>query len=443
VKILILALNYSPELIGVGKYTGELAEWLTARGHSVRVVTAPPYYPAWRVGPGHASWRYQAEEIGRAEVLRCPLWVPKAPSALKRIMHLASFALSSAVPALWRALAWRPDVVWTVEPTIFSAPVALLAARLCGARACLHVQDLELEAALQLGMISRPRLGGALRALHGGLLRRFDLVSTICQRMRSRLVELGVADERLCLLPNWVDTVDICPLERNGAMRRALGLRDDQVIALYAGNMGEKQGLEMLADVARRLIDQPEVHLVLCGDGAARGELERRLEGFPNVTLLPLQPRERLNDLLNMADIHVLPQRAEAEHFALPSKLGGMLASGRPVVAQTTGGELARAARDCGVATAPGDAAAMARAIADLAADAGRRRRLGRVARRLAEAWLERDVVLARYESRLHELTGRWLRAPAARTRVTAPGAMGQANAGLAPGTRLSGALRP
>jgi colanic acid biosynthesis glycosyl transferase WcaI len=424
VKVLILGLNYHPELIGVGKYTGELAEWLGARGHLVRVVTAPPYYPAWRLAPDHASWRYRAEEIGRAEVLRCPLWVPKAPSALKRVLHLASFALSSAVPALWRAVTWRPDVVWTVEPTILSAPVALLAARVCGARACLHVQDLELEAALQLGMISRPRLGRALHSLYGALLRRFDLVSTICGRMRGRLAELGVADERLCLLPNWVDTVDICPLERQGALRRALGLRDEQVIALYAGNMGEKQGLELLAEVAGRLIDQPEVHLVLCGDGAARGGLERRLHGFPNVTFLPLQPRERLNDLLNMADIHLLPQRAEAEHFALPSKLGGMLASGRPVIAQASGGELLRAARECGVAIAPGDAASMARAIAELATDANRRKALGEAARQYAETRFERDLILTRYERRLHELTGRWLPTPA-------------------PGPRLSGALRP
>jgi colanic acid biosynthesis glycosyl transferase WcaI len=175
VKVLILGLNYHPELIGVGKYTGELAEWLTARGHGVRVVTAPPYYPAWQVGPGHASSRYRAERVARADVLRCPLWVPKSPSALKCVLHLASFALSSAVPALWRAIAWRPDVVWTVEPTILSAPTALLAARLCGARACLHVQDLELEAALRLGIIATPRPGRALRSLYGALFRRFDL----------------------------------------------------------------------------------------------------------------------------------------------------------------------------------------------------------------------------------------------------------------------------
>ena len=195
--------------------------------------------------------------------------------------------------------------------------------------------------------------------------------------------------------------------------------------------------------MAGRLIDQPALHLVLCGDGAARGELERRLEEFPNVTFLPPQPKERLNELLNMADIHVLPQRAEAEHFALPSKLGGMLASGRPVVAQASGGELHRAARHCGVAIAPGDAASMAQAIAELGADVDRRKALGAAARRFAETRLERDLILARYERRLHELIGRWLPAAERRPRAAATGAMRQANPGLASGTGLSGVLRP
>jgi colanic acid biosynthesis glycosyl transferase WcaI len=165
--------------------------------------------------------------------------------------------------------------------------------------------------------------------------------------------------------------------------------------------MGEKQGLEGLAAVVDRLAGCPAIQFVLCGAGAARARLERLLARRPNVTLLPLQPRERLNDLLNLADIHILPQRAQAASFALPSKLGGMLASGRPVVAQTDGGELARAARAGGVAVAPDDPASMARAIFALGADDERRRRLGRAARRFAETHLDRELIIQRYVRRV------------------------------------------
>jgi colanic acid biosynthesis glycosyl transferase WcaI len=400
-KVLILGLNFAPELIGVGKYTADFAAWLSERGHQVRIVTAPPYYPEWRVGRGYAGWRYRRETVDGALVVRCPLWVPAEPSPARRVLHLISFAVSSFLPCLWQALTWRPDVVWTVEPTSFAAPTALLAARLTGATACLHVQDLEIEAAGELRMLARSRLYRMAQGAYGWLLRRFDLVSTISERMRRRLAAHGLPEERLCLFPNWVDTGTILPLAEGSRLRGKLGFGDDQLVVLYAGSMGEKQGLEGLAAVVDRLAGCPAIQFVLCGAGAARPRLERLLARRPNVTLLPLQPRERLNDLLNLADIHILPQRAQAASFALPSKLGGMLASGRPVVAQTDGGELARAARAGGVAVAPDDPASMARAILALGADDERRRRLGRAARRFAETHLDREPIIQRYVSRM------------------------------------------
>jgi colanic acid biosynthesis glycosyl transferase WcaI len=401
-KVLILGLNFTPELTGVGRYTADFAAWLSDRGHEVRVITAPPYYPEWRVAAGYAAWAWRRDRAaGGVPVLRCPIWLPRGTTLPARVVHLASFALSSLLPCLWQAIRFRPDLVWAVEPTLFAAPAALLAAKLCGARACLHVQDLEVEAACRLGMVQTPWLRTLLRGVYGWLVRRFDLVSTICMRMHDRLRRFGVAEDRLCLFPNWVDTDAIRPLAAPSILRRQWGIAQHQVVALYAGSMGEKQGLEVLAEVAERLRARRQIHLVLCGAGAARPRLERRLAGCANVTLLPLQPETGLNGLLNAADVHLLPQRAEAEAFALPSKLAGILASGRPLVAQAEGGELAAAARHCGVVTPPGDAAAMAEAILELAADPARRRRLGEVARQLAVEHLDRETIIPRYEQRL------------------------------------------
>ncbi|MFG6657439.1 glycosyltransferase, partial [Scandinavium sp. M-37] len=91
-KILVYGINYSPELTGIGKYTGEMVEWMAQEGHEVRVITAPPYYPEWQVGERYSAWRYRREE-GAATVWRCPLYVPKQPSTLRRLIHLGSFAL--------------------------------------------------------------------------------------------------------------------------------------------------------------------------------------------------------------------------------------------------------------------------------------------------------------------------------------------------------------
>src|ERR1700732_2235784 len=143
-KILICGLNYWPELIGVGKYTGELAEWLSTNGHEVRVVTAYPYYPSWKVAAGYRAAWYSHERHGGIEVYRCPVWVPSRPNGLRRILHLLSFAASNAPLVVWTGLTWRPDVVLGVVPTLFSAPAILLTSWLASARSWLHVQDFEI-----------------------------------------------------------------------------------------------------------------------------------------------------------------------------------------------------------------------------------------------------------------------------------------------------------
>jgi colanic acid biosynthesis glycosyl transferase WcaI len=86
-KILLYGINFAPELTGIGKYTGELAAWLAARGHDVRVVTAPPYYPAWAVSPGYSGSAYRTEQWQGVHVVRCPLWVPRQPGGAKRRLH--------------------------------------------------------------------------------------------------------------------------------------------------------------------------------------------------------------------------------------------------------------------------------------------------------------------------------------------------------------------
>ena len=404
-RILLYSLNYAPEPIGIGKYTGELAPWLAARGHEVHVVTTPPYYPAWRIGAGYRAAAWRSESADGVRVYRCPLWVPRRASGARRLAHLASFALSSLPVVVSQGLAWRPDVVGVVEPALFCAPGAWLAARLGGARVWLHIQDFEVDAAFELGLLAvgwRQRLAGVVERW---LMRRFDLISTISPRMVHRLAAKGVAPRKAAYFPNWVDPDTIRPLEHTSPLRAELGLGAEAIVALYAGNIGEKQGMEKLVQVARCLRDQPDIVVVLCGEGAAAQRLAGLARGVPNLRLLPLQPPQRLNDLLNLADIHLLPQRADAGDLVMPSKLGGMLASGRPVV---TGArpdtQLARAVAGCGAVVAPDDAEAMAKAVLDLARDAEERTRLGRAARAAALSDWDRERILTRFEQTLREL---------------------------------------
>ena len=152
-RILLVARNFWPELVGVGFYVGALADWLHGRGHAVRVVTASPHYPAWRVPPAERTWVWRRDPRKPYPVLRTPIYVTPPTGAASRLLHVASLAASSLPAAVAEAVAFRPDIVGTFMPTLGTAPAALLAAALCRARAWLHVQDLEIDAALELGML--------------------------------------------------------------------------------------------------------------------------------------------------------------------------------------------------------------------------------------------------------------------------------------------------
>ncbi len=472
-KILLYGINFAPELTGIGKYTGEMAAWLAAQGHEVRVVTAPPYYPAWAVSPGYSGRAWRTEVWQGVAVWRCPLWVPPQPGGLKRLLHLASFALTS-LPVMLRQVLWRPQVVWVVEPALFCAPAAVVVARLSGAKAWLHVQDFEVDAAFSLGLLKGAWMQRLVAGAERWLMRRFDVVSTISQRMHQRLLDKGVAPGRAVVAANWVDIsaitvggmdcrASLAMTEGCNHFRTQLGIAPDAVVALYSGNMGAKQGLELLADVARL---SPELVFVFCGNGVGRVDLVQRCAGLNNVHFLDLQPMARLNELLAMADVHLLPQRADAADLVMPSKLTGMLASGRPVLATAhLGTELANVVNGsplpviasearqsmpagsslpviasearqsmpagsplpvvasearqsmpagssrpegpamtfdaCGIVVPPEQPQVFAAALLHLAQDAAARARMGAAARRYAQNNLHIDAVLGRFVSQL------------------------------------------
>jgi len=394
-RVLIVAINFAPELTGIGKYVGDMTAWMAEAGIEARVVTAPPYYPAWSVKEGYSASRYATEQLSGAKVFRCPLWVPRKPTGLKRMLHLLSFAVSSLPVVLWQAIAWRPQVVMVIEPPLVCAPVAWLAARVSGARAWLHVQDLEVDAAFDLGLLKQAWLRKLVLAAERGLMRRFDRVTSISQLMLAKLREKGVAEERLGFFPNWVDTNLIKPLKGGNALRATLGVTEDTQVLLYSGNMGEKQGLEVIVEVARAYEATEKALFILCGDGAARPRIENAAAGLSNVRFIPLQPLDRLNELLNLADIHLLPQRSDAEGLVMPSKLTAIMASGKPVVAIASGdSDLGRAAAAGGIVVPPGDSGAFSSAIGRLLSDAAMRDRLGNSGRAYAVANWERSTIL-------------------------------------------------
>jgi colanic acid biosynthesis glycosyl transferase WcaI len=248
-----------------------------------------------------------------------------------------------------------------------------------------------------MGLLKGKLLQRLVLRMERWLLRRFDCVSTISSRMVEQLVAKGVQVQRMRYFPNWVDLAQIKPSLGDGRLRREFGIAADAVVVLFSGSLGGKQGLMAIPAAAHLLAARPDIVFVVCGDGVMKSKLESAARNLPNLRLLPLQPLQRLGELLCMADIHLLPQSPGAADLVLPSKLSGMLASGRPVVAVCRSGtEIDSVVSQCGVVVNTQDTSALAQAIHRLADDPAQRRELGRRARIYAECNFERDSILGR-----------------------------------------------
>jgi len=407
VKILILGINYSPETVGTGRYTGEMARWLARAGDEVRVVAAAPYYPHWRVFDGYSNRWYSSSHEDNVRVTRCPLYIPRVTGLVKRLLHLSSFALSATIPML-RLIRWQPDIVLLVAPTMLCGPLALLTAMLSGAVPVLHVQDFEVDAMVGAGIGEEGFAVRCARACESFLLRRFSLVSTISAGMDRRARAKGLAEGRSALLPNWADMPMLAQARQDPELLIRLGMDPDRPVVLYSGNIGKKQGLETVLEAAADVRLQNCLFLI-CGDGAGKADLIARTEalGLGNVFFGALLPDAQFANLLVSVDCHLVIQKAGVADAVLPSKLTNILAAGGNAVvtaqAQTSLGALCAEHAGIAVCVQPESADALVRGITEALALP----RPNKVARTFAATSLAIDPLMGEYRMRLLNLCSR------------------------------------
>ena len=405
-KILFIGLNYAPEPIGIGPYTAGLAEALVQRGHRVHAIVGQPYYPEWKLYPRFAR-RWKSSEENGVRITRCPHYIPANPTGSRRIAHHASFA-SSAWPAARKARReLEPDLVFSVAPSMIAAPVALRMARRANAPLWLHVQDFEVGAALATGLLDASgRAAQAAARFEDRMLHAADLVSTISHPMCELLRTKGVAEDRILEMRNWANHSAAMEGSDPHRFRDAWGL-GDRTVALYSGNIANKQGLDVVIEAARLMTAREDVVFVICGEGPNRKKLEAFAQGLPNVLFRDLQPEDRMGDLLTFGDIHLLPQLHDAADLVLPSKLGNMLASGRPVVATVRPGTgIARELVNCGIVVPPETPEAIVSAIEALANHADYRVTMGAAAQERARSAWSKQSVIDRFEEGMERLLG-------------------------------------
>ena len=369
-RVIVWGINYAPEFTGIAPHSVALCEFLEREGHHVEMVTSFAYYPTWQKRPEDRGRLYRTDVINGVPVHRCWHFVPARVSALKRIVHEGSFVFTSTLRALFLK---RPDVFVVISPPLLLGSAAWLVGKLKCAPYVLHVQDMQPDAAVGLGMLKAGRLIRALYALEAFAYRHAARVSGITQGMLRAFRSKAVPESKLVYFPNAIELKNDEPVPVRGEFRKRHGFRLDEFLAIYAGNLGVKQGLEILLETAALLRDKP-IRFLICGDGAQREALARRAAEMqlPNFSMLPLQAGRDYRALLVDADVCFITQQAGAGNSFFPSKLLGLLAESKAVVtvaAPECELALSLGEGNFGVNVAPGRPQELATVLASLAND--------------------------------------------------------------------------
>lgn len=329
-KILIYGINYTPELTGIGKYTGEMAEWFAKNNHDVSVITAMPYYPEWETHKDYKRKLWHKEILNMVQVYRCPIYVPKKVNSLKRILHEFSFLLSSSFR--WVAALFKPkyDLIICINPPFHIGLLPYLYSKFRKTVLVTHIQDLQIDAAKDLNMLRDGRVVKFMFKLEHFLLKNSNFVSTLTEGMKRRVLQKNISEDRIVMLPNWVDIEKIKVLPKEKSLRKQFDIPSSDIVFLYSGNIGKKQGLDILLDVAETYKERKNIHFIIVGTGVELENLKymAKAKQLLNVQFLPLQPYELLPALLATADFHLVLQKKDASDLVMPSKLTGILASG-------------------------------------------------------------------------------------------------------------------
>ncbi len=402
-RLVILGMNYAPELTGIAPYTTGLAEALASKGHHVSVLTSFPHYPRWTFTPEDARRWWQVEERHGVRVLRTKVLLPRRGSAISRIAYDSSLVVGALVQSLRVHAA---DVVLCISPPIQLALGAVLLARRWHAPLALLIKDLPLDAALAVGLMRPGRALSIARHLEHAAYKHCNRIIVISEGFRQHLLRQGVPAEQIVEIPDWVDTHAIQPRSADPAVRQLLGAGVSDFLVLHTGNQGQKQALAHAIRATAHVPSTVRLQFTLVGDGSER----RSLEGLAQqinptaVHFLPLQPSELFPQILAAADALLLNQRANVTDSVAPSKLLSYMAAGRPVLAAVH--ECSEAARvltdaNCGLLTPPEDPAALAQGITQLATNPTLRAELAANGRRFVIKHYERELVLQQYESLL------------------------------------------
>lgn len=325
-NITVVGVNYFPEDSAIGLYSTQMAEFLSENSHNVSVITGFPYYPKWKIKEDYKDKpSFYKEKVNNVNIYRYKLYVPSKPSFLKRIIHLISFTLGSFVNVF---KVKKSDAIIVVVPFTSAIILGLMLKLRFRSKLWVHIQDFEFDAAIDSGIVKRKQniIFKFLIFIEKALLKQADQLSTISNGMLNKL-KLKTKKEGY-YLPNWLDA---SIYDENNKIPHKY-LKSNKFKILYSGNIGAKQDWDAFFSFIDRVKDYSDVEVVVVGEGAKQDEVKIKLKAYNFVSFHNLVPYNELGTLLSSADLHVLFQKDEVIDTVMPSKILGMMGSGKPSI---------------------------------------------------------------------------------------------------------------
>lgn len=407
-RILVMAGNYAPEKTASAPLTADFCRYLTAAGHSVSVVTTFPHYPQWKVWQEYRGHFYAKETIDGVSVYRILNYIPQRPTPLKRVLYYGTFGIQALLPAL---ASGRPDVIVCVTPPLELSISASILKLLWRVPFVLWIKDLVPDIAIQLGMLKNSLLISLARRLETFAYTTATKLLVLGGSFAENICNKGVPAQKVSVVSDWVNTELIRPDIPGAAFRQKYEVDAGAFVVLHAGNIGDKQRLELLVRSAKVLHGRKDIQFLIVGDGARKADVvaEAKGLGLSNVKFLPLQPQEQFPEMLAAADVLILHQHAGVTDSVIPSKLLTYMAAGRPIVvtaAPESAAGIAVSRSGCGIAVEPENPTALAQAIVQLLTDQKLRTQCGTSGRTFVSENFSRATVLSHLESLLNESGG-------------------------------------
>jgi putative colanic acid biosynthesis glycosyltransferase WcaI len=324
-KVLLLNLYYPPDTSATAKMAAAFVEPL-AQKHNVTVICGRPSYdPTER-----RSWRlWQTEQPDAVRVIRVGSTdYPRTQMARRVFNYLSYVALS--IP---RALFVPGDVVLAMTDPPFEGIVGAFVAMLKRKPFVYNIRDMYPDMAVGGSIVSPGLTARVWEKLHRWALRRAARVIVLGEDMKARIAAKGIAPDRIDIVRDGVED-SAAPIADATFDREVIqAIRGNfRFVLLHAGNLGFYGAWETLLDAAREM-QHDGVGLVFVGDGAQRSRLQELAAGNASVRFLPFFPSSKVGSVLAAADAHIITIKRGLEGVVVPSKMYGILAAGRPIVA--------------------------------------------------------------------------------------------------------------